>query len=322
MPTTDQRGFLRGDGSPDIGAYEASSSAATTAHYLDEFNTGASFAGDDGVLPWSNDWQEVGEGNGPGAGGARVFNGFSGDGGGNIEFGMNSSKGAWREADLSGATSATLSFDYARENLEADDHLVVYAQSGGGTGVDNIAGAPGTGTWYEIARYSGAANDAAYLNGSIDISAYIAADTRVMFLAENAIDLDDMGFVDNVRIELSAAPPPDITSDLIVHLEFSEGANTTAFDSTAYGNDAYLTGTQDWVSGPVGGGFHFDYSDGEDFFEINNAASVENLQEGSFTLAAWFKADDVPPASDAYGIIVKEGLHTGAVVQFQQANRV
>ena len=139
-------------------------------------------------------------------------------------------------------------------------------------------------------------------------SPYASFDFQVQDTGGTAHGGVELSFANTITLDVT---PADITSDLVVHLEFSEGFGTTALDSTAYGNDAYLTGTQDWVSGPVGGGFHFDYSNGEDFFEIHNAASVENLQEGSFTLAAWFKADDLPPASDPYGIIVKEGMHTG-----------
>ena len=212
----DARGFLRGDGSPDIGAYEASANAATTADYLDRFDTDGSFSGDDGALSWSNDWQEIGEANGSASGDVQVSDEFFGDGGGNTELWTKLNKGVWREANLSGAASATLSFNYARAGLEADDHLVVYVQTAGMTGGIVIPGAPDT--WDEIGRYSGSADDGAYLNDSIDISAYIAADTRIMFLAEGAIEGNDKIFVDNVRIDLTASATPE-TADLWLSTE-------------------------------------------------------------------------------------------------------
>ncbi len=109
----------------------------------------------------------------------------------------------------------------------------------------------------------------------------------------------------------------DISSNQVVHLQFDEAAGNAASDNSGNGNDGALTGTQDWVTGTIGGGFHFDYSDGADFFEIANASTVQDVQEGSFTLAAWFVADDVPSGSvspdndHSYGIIAKEGNHTG-----------
>ncbi len=229
--TTDQRGFLRGDGSPDVGAYEASATAGGTATYLDQFNTAASFAGDNGALPWTNDWQEIGETSGAGAGDVRVADNFFGDGGGNVELIVKTNKGVWREADLYGATAATLSFDYALVGLEADDHLVVYAQVGGGIGVDNIAAAPGTGTWYEIARYSGPADDAAYLSDSVDLSAYIGCDTRIMFLADGAFNGNDKLFVDNVQIELSTSTPVTTALSPVKDTYISNDNQTTNYGS-------------------------------------------------------------------------------------------
>ncbi len=124
MPTTDQRGFLRGDGSPDIGAYEASASASGTATYLDQFNSIA-YDGDDGALPWSTDWQEVGatEPSGPTTESIKVVS----DQGGALHFGGSNLQVGdyiWREADLSGATTATLSFDYKRQDGKAQTAVV------------------------------------------------------------------------------------------------------------------------------------------------------------------------------------------------------
>ena len=102
-PTVDGRGFLRGDGSIDVGAHEVGASAASTAHYLDQFNA-VSYSGDDGTLSWTNAWQEIGETDGPSAGNVQVFNRFGEQG---LDLWKNTI-GAWREADLSGAASATL----------------------------------------------------------------------------------------------------------------------------------------------------------------------------------------------------------------------
>ena len=229
-PTTDQRGFLRGDGSPDIGAYEFGADAASSAHYLDRFDTAGSFAGDDGTLSWSNEWQEVGESGGAGGGDVRVNDEFFGDGGGNTELLVKLDKGVWREADLSGATSATLSFDYARAGLEADDHFVVYVQTAGMTGGEVFAGAPDT--WDEIGRYSGIADDVAYLSDTIDISGYIAADTRIMFLAEGATQGNDIIFVDNVKISLSTTATTTIRQETSGDLDHSQRAVAMAADGS------------------------------------------------------------------------------------------
>ncbi|MCA9061894.1 MAG: DUF2341 domain-containing protein [Planctomycetaceae bacterium] len=113
----------------------------------------------------------------------------------------------------------------------------------------------------------------------------------------------------------------DLTSGLVLHLRLDEMSGTTAIDSSGNGNHATLgaASEQDWVSGPVDDAFHFNAGSGDpDYFEVPNSPTLEDVQESTqFTLAAWFNADNVPSgtaASDnsfAYGIVVKEGEHTG-----------
>ncbi|MGB5764923.1 MAG: DUF4347 domain-containing protein, partial [Sedimenticolaceae bacterium] len=192
-PNTDQRGFLRGDGSPDIGAYEVSSSAATTATYLDNFRA-SSWSGDDGTLSWSNDWQEIGEANGPGAGNVQVYSRFGEQG---LDLWKNP-VGVWREADLSGATNATLSFDWGRLWTDTGDIVNVEISTDGGT------------SWTVLDTFPGPATDGALQWVSYDISAHIDNDTRIKFETTNYGDNDEF-FVDNVRIDLSMAPPVTTT---------------------------------------------------------------------------------------------------------------
>ncbi len=184
---------------------------AGTAHYLDRFDAHDSYTGDDGTLSWSNDWQEVNEADSAASGNVQVLDIYTGDGGGNVELFVAKDKGAWREADLSGAGSATLSFDYARSGLEADDYLVVYIQSGGGTGGSVVGDAPGT--WDEIARFGGPGTDPAYLGAEIDISPYIGTDTRILFFAEGATHGNDRIMVDNVRIDLFEAGAANVAPE-------------------------------------------------------------------------------------------------------------
>ncbi|MCB1800625.1 MAG: hypothetical protein KDI82_02950, partial [Gammaproteobacteria bacterium] len=190
---------------------------------------------------WSNDWQETVEADGAGGGNAQVQDGFSGDGGGNTELKLKNGNSVWREADLSGAASATLSFDYARVGLEADDHLVVYAQTGGDTGGVGVPGAPGA--WDEIGRFSGAADDAAYLSTTIDLSGYLATDTRVLFYAEGASQGDDNIFADNVRIDLGAAPAnsPTGATNLTSTSSYTEGDANVAITDIVVSDAFFLS---------------------------------------------------------------------------------
>ena len=108
----------------------------------------------------------------------------------------------------------------------------------------------------------------------------------------------------------------DITSNLEVHLTLDDGAGTTADDETTNANDGNLIGSPAWTTGEVGGGLEVDYTDGDDYIEIPNSASLENIQENSYTLSAWFRPDSIPPGTggdnDAnYGILMKAGWHSG-----------
>jgi hypothetical protein len=70
----------------------------------------------------------------------------------------------------------------------------------------------------------------------------------------------------------------------------------------------------------------FDYTDGtDDYVEIPNTPALENLQENSYTISAWFRPADVPPTppldsngnriestnTARYAVVVKAGWHLG-----------
>ncbi len=56
----------------------------------------------------------------------------------------------------------------------------------------------------------------------------------------------------------------------------------------------------------------------DDFIEIANSAALENLQENSYTISAWFRPASVPPGTAAawnavYAVVAKAGWHEGLV---------
>ena len=109
----------------------------------------------------------------------------------------------------------------------------------------------------------------------------------------------------------------------IAHWKLDEASGTTAEDSVG-GNDGQLNGNANWITGEIGGGLAFDYADGQDYIEIPNSSGLENVQEGDYTLMAWFRPDSTPPGSGSdndakYGILIKAGWHTG--ISFTNDNR-
>ena len=96
----------------------------------DELNT-VSYSNNDGTANWAGDWVEIGESDGPDDNDVRVATYLS-----YTRQGLrirNYDKGAQREVDLSGATSAVLSFEYRRRYLdEASDYIALEISADGG----------------------------------------------------------------------------------------------------------------------------------------------------------------------------------------------
>lgn len=162
--------------------------------FRDEFNAQV-YSGSDGTLPWASDWIEVNEADGPTLNDERVFADLyesppmptyqlhvrDNDGGG---------EGVMRGLDLSGAATATLSFDYKPALLDDSGDYASIQMSTGGTG----------GPWTEVARIAGPADETAYQPFSIDISAYISANAVLRILTSPTMGSSDYVFFDNIQI--------------------------------------------------------------------------------------------------------------------------
>ncbi|MDJ0701184.1 MAG: DNRLRE domain-containing protein, partial [Woeseiaceae bacterium] len=190
-------------------------------------------------------------------------------------------------------------------------------------------------TWYHLAAtFDNAADEVRiYLDGSL-VEQFAApqepvTNTGNIMLGRSAIGEYWPGLLDEVRIfnrvldsnevsDLASAQGPPIA-----HWMLDDAGGMIAVDS-AGGHDGTLNGNASWIAGAIGGGLAVDYADGEDYIEIPNSPGLENVQEGDYTLAAWFRPDSTPPGigsdNDAnYGILVKEGWHTG--IFFTNDNR-
>jgi RNA polymerase sigma factor (sigma-70 family) len=112
------------------------------------------------------------------------------------------------------------------------------------------------------------------------------------------------------RVE-SPFPP---TSDLVGHWKLDdEKGSTTAADATGK-YPGKVVGGAVFAEGKLGGALKCDGKGG--YVEIPRSEELDKIQEGSFSLAAWFKPENVPPGSDSandasYAIIVKTGWHLG-----------
>jgi hypothetical protein len=164
----------------------------TGGYFKDLFNT-ASFSNNDGTLSWAAAWIESDSaGTGVSSGNVTVGSPYAGylflrdypDTG--------TQPSAARQANLSGFTSATLSFDFhVRTAVDPDDAVVIEVSKNGGTSytvLETLSGFTGS--------YTG--------SRSYNISSYIASNTRIRFRVSNNYGSSDELFkVDWVRIDAS-----------------------------------------------------------------------------------------------------------------------
>jgi uncharacterized repeat protein (TIGR01451 family) len=198
--STIQRDIVLSDTVPFGTSYVPGSSEITSVRTVrDEFNA-QQFNNNDGTRDWSGDWQNSESGVGviddPDTGDAYV-----------LRVGVWVVDGtASRAADLSGAASAELSFDYRRIDLENNDNYYIEVSNDGGD------------SWDVLDTLSDG-DDAAYQSASYDITAYISDTTSIRFrsdLAGGWLDRDAVYF-DNVQIKCppttgpGEAPPSFLT---------------------------------------------------------------------------------------------------------------
>ena len=160
------------------------------AHASDQFDQG-NYAGDDGSHGWVGDWDDS-EGGTPTSGDIRVVGGRARFGDGD-ETNFDNHE-LTRQIDLSTATSATLSFDYQRDDR------------GGGGGVHLQVRTGGSGGWTTLHTYTLNADDASAVHDSFDLSAYMASDTEIRFQGFGD-EVDSYFYIDNVQVAFSTDVP-------------------------------------------------------------------------------------------------------------------
>jgi hypothetical protein len=94
-------------------------------------------------------------------------------------------------------------------------------------------------------------------------------------------------------------------------------------DSTSNNNDANQVNNDD-VSGKISNGQDFEGDARDEYVLIPNSASVENVQEGDYTIEAWFYSDATPPGTgnawnSGYAIVIKPGWHIGLYLNSSRA---
>ena len=211
---------------------------------LDNFNS-AVYTGNNGTQNWSTDWLEINEADGAANGDIRVRSN-SGDTRLQIKDNNGGGEGVQREANLSGATAATLSFIYRRRGLDnANDYVKVEVSGDGGV------------SWVELDRFTGGGSDSSYQSTNYDITAYIASNTRIRFLSSPSLGNRDRVYFDDVQIDYTVPSVPhfSISHDgvgsncAVEDITIAHHSGSTHVIDTTYTGTITLsttTGTGDW----------------------------------------------------------------------------
>ena len=157
----------------------------TTGTVLDQFSS-ASFSNNNGTQNWAGAWIETD------AGGAGAAAGSISISSNQLRFDADTvGDNVAREVNLSGATSATLSFSY-NNTLTGADRIEVRVSSDGGANYTTLTNGTFSGS---LLTGSGSA--------SFDMSAYASANTRIQFIVTGTGG-NDRFYVDNVQISSSS----------------------------------------------------------------------------------------------------------------------
>ena len=171
-----------------------------------------SYSQNNGSKNWTGDWVEVNEFDGTSAGIARVRNDLCTSGNclrlgvpsGNSQQ-TYSNRGVLREVDLSGATSATLTFDYRGGRSRGNQTVVLSISNDGGSNWNTLQS-------YVINRVNTPTGTA-----SFDISAYTTSNTQIRFLASGRNAVIGM-YIDDIDISYQ----PNCTTAPVIEYYFDE----------------------------------------------------------------------------------------------------
>lgn len=182
----------------------------TISTYSDHFDNVA-YNGNNGTQNWSSDWGEIGDDNDPDEGDIKIKDDIS-----NYQLKLsvknNTAIGIERSLNLGGFgndAEASLSFDYRQADfLRGNDFFDIEISTDSGN------------TWQQIARLSGPASSNNYQNITLDISAYLASNSRIRIISSSDYDEDYKLYIDNLTvtvIDLTGCPALPATHYAIAH---------------------------------------------------------------------------------------------------------
>jgi len=105
---------------------------------------------------------------------------------------------------------------------------------------------------------------------------------------------------------LMACPSYAFRDSIVAAWTLDEGSGTDIHDISGNSNDGNLIGGAEWADGKFGKALDFDGTSG--YIEIPFDDSINLLNAGDFTLAAWFMPDEIPVE---YKAVLQQGDNDG-----------
>jgi MSHA biogenesis protein MshQ len=181
----------------------AKAAVCTNQTVADNFNS-VSSSQNNGTQNWTSNWLEIGENDGPSSGIARV-NSSNCSSGNCLRIGQPSTASSWvnrgaqREANLSSATAATLTFNYFTGYAQGTQSVTLDISSDGGN------------NWTTLQTYNINGTNFSATTQSFDISSYKAANTRIRFLS-NGNNARTGLYIDDIQINYTGTCTPSAPS--------------------------------------------------------------------------------------------------------------
>jgi hypothetical protein len=82
------------------------------------------------------------------------------------------------------------------------------------------------------------------------------------------------------------------SAELVAHWRFDEDSGSTVHDTSGNDNHGTFVGDPQWTTGKLGGALEFNGS--SDYVEVPFSESLRVINQGDFSIAAWFKLNEFP----------------------------
>jgi RNA polymerase sigma-70 factor (ECF subfamily) len=146
---------------------------------------------------------------------------------------------------------------------------------------------------------------------------FLAAGTAIVLgsLALCALRNPEASLLRNDTIDSRRITITTLNAGLIGHWKLDEASGAIAADSSGQGHNGLLASGSWTRDAAIGGALSLNGEN--DYVDISGGRNLDVLQEGDYTISAWFKPVGIPAPVDqagkaiVYGIVFKTGYHEG-----------